>query len=281
MSESAELNLTRRWLDATAASDADALEAILAPDYEEIYPQSGERIAGRGAAIELIRRHPARPRPASDVHLTSLGGGWHVVEAMAEEGADAYWLVALLEFRDGRLLRERAYFPAPFEVPAWRADLVERVDPGDPSLWPTEGDGLTVTREAVGRALGSLATFDRAETRAVLHPDWTTWYPQSGERHDIAAEERIDAAYPGGLPDQRVTAVRGGDEAWVVNPMNQPVQVSGGTDRWVGEGVFRYPAGDLWHLVAVGLFRDRRLWHSRFYFAEPFAPPAWRADLVS
>jgi hypothetical protein len=70
-------------------------------------------------------------------------------------------------------------------------------------------------------------------------------------------------------------------ETWVVNPMNQPVQVSGGTDRWVGEGLFRYPDGELWHFVGVGIFRGRRLWANRFYFAQPFEPAAWRADLVS
>ncbi len=39
-----------------------------------------------------------------------------------------YLCVSLLELRAGRIHRETVYWAEPFEAPAWRADLVERLD---------------------------------------------------------------------------------------------------------------------------------------------------------
>jgi hypothetical protein len=37
-----------------------------------------------------------------------------------------------MEFRDGKVVRERIYFGDPWEPPAWRAQWVERFDPWEP-----------------------------------------------------------------------------------------------------------------------------------------------------
>jgi hypothetical protein len=36
--------------------------------------------------------------------------------------------VGIMEFRDGKVVRERIYFGEPWEAPAWRAQWVERMD---------------------------------------------------------------------------------------------------------------------------------------------------------
>jgi hypothetical protein len=39
--------------------------------------------------------------------------------------------VGIMEFRDGKVIRERIYFGEPPEPPAWRAQLVELMEPAE------------------------------------------------------------------------------------------------------------------------------------------------------
>ncbi len=51
-------------------------------------------------------------------------GGW-VAEGVYDAGGEQ----ALdLELRDGKMWRDRWYFPGPFEAPEWRAQWVERME---------------------------------------------------------------------------------------------------------------------------------------------------------
>jgi hypothetical protein len=51
-----------------------------------------------------------------------------VVEARSDYGDRIYRVVAILEFRDGKIWRDTRYFGEPFEAPAWRARWVERIE---------------------------------------------------------------------------------------------------------------------------------------------------------
>jgi hypothetical protein len=39
--------------------------------------------------------------------------------------------VGIMEFRDGKVIRERIYFGEPWEPPAWRAQWVELMEPAE------------------------------------------------------------------------------------------------------------------------------------------------------
>jgi hypothetical protein len=41
-------------------------------------------------------------------------------------------VVGIMEFRDGKVIRERIYFGDRWEPPAWRSQLVELFDPREP-----------------------------------------------------------------------------------------------------------------------------------------------------
>jgi hypothetical protein len=41
-------------------------------------------------------------------------------------------VVGIMEFRDGKVVRERIYFGEPWEPPTWRAQWVERIEPEAP-----------------------------------------------------------------------------------------------------------------------------------------------------
>jgi hypothetical protein len=46
-------------------------------------------------------------------------------EAVGDYGGEIFQVVAIFEFRDGKIVRETRYYPQPFEAPPWRAQWVE------------------------------------------------------------------------------------------------------------------------------------------------------------
>jgi hypothetical protein len=42
-------------------------------------------------------------------------------------------VVGIMEFRDGKVIRERIYFGEPWEPPVWRAQWVELMEPEERS----------------------------------------------------------------------------------------------------------------------------------------------------
>jgi SnoaL-like protein len=97
-------------------------------DYVMEMPQSGERIRGR----ENMRAfQEAYPNPPS-IQLRRVlvrDGLWVVEGANDYGGGRVFTVVAIIELRDGKMLRDTRYYSEPFEAPQWRAQWVERIDP--------------------------------------------------------------------------------------------------------------------------------------------------------
>jgi hypothetical protein len=49
---------------------------------------------------------------------------------------------------------------------------------------------------------------------------------------------------------------------------------------WVVEGVNDYGGGQVFDMVLILELRDGKMWRDRWYFAEPFEAPEWRAKWV-
>ncbi len=49
---------------------------------------------------------------------------------------------------------------------------------------------------------------------------------------------------------------------------------------WVAEGVADYGGGQIFDVVLIFELRDGKMWRDRWYFAEPFEAPEWRAQWV-
>jgi ketosteroid isomerase-like protein len=117
--------LRRHW----AASDANDF----APEHEIYradavleYPQSGERIRGR-AAIQASRE--AQPNAKRFTVRRVLGGGdlWISELVLTYDGQPNY-VVSIMEFEGGEVVRETQYFGEPFEPGPSRAQWVERIE---------------------------------------------------------------------------------------------------------------------------------------------------------
>jgi ketosteroid isomerase-like protein len=118
---------TRRALDrhwaATEAGDYEAEHEIYHEDVVLDYPQSGERIHGRGNIRASRGAHPAKRR--FEIHRISGSGDLWVTEYTIAYDDRPYYTISLMEFGDGKVTHETQYFADPFVAPAWRARWVK------------------------------------------------------------------------------------------------------------------------------------------------------------
>jgi hypothetical protein len=110
------------------ASDAGDL-AVEHEIYDEAavlnYPQSGERIVGRGNIQESRYVQPNVKRFAV-TRIIGSGDLWITELILSYDGKPSY-AVSIMEFRAGAVVRETQYFAGGFDPAPSRAQLVQRV----------------------------------------------------------------------------------------------------------------------------------------------------------
>jgi SnoaL-like protein len=116
--------LQRHW----AASDANDFATehhIYRTDAILEYPQSGERIRGRA---NIAASRAAQPNAKRFTVRRVLGGGdlW-ISELVLTYDGQPFYVVSIMEFEDGEVVRETQYFGDPFEPGPSRAQWVERM----------------------------------------------------------------------------------------------------------------------------------------------------------
>ena len=117
--------LLRHWA-ASDANDFVAEHEIYADDAVLEYPQSGERIRGR-PGIQASRM--AQPNRKRFTVRRVLGSGhlWVSELVLTYDGRPAY-VASIVEFENGKVVREVQYFGEPFEPGPSRAKWTERMD---------------------------------------------------------------------------------------------------------------------------------------------------------
>ena len=121
----------------------DVLESLRHPDFVEEWPQSGERIRGAAAMRAIDEHYPARPTEGGAVRVVGSEDRWvqtptftnlriegsgdtYTVVLKALYPPDSLWYVVMIvQLRDGLAWRVRTYFSEAFEAPDWRASWVE------------------------------------------------------------------------------------------------------------------------------------------------------------
>ncbi len=101
-------------------------------DYVQEWPQSGERIVGRDAAIKLDEGYERATgtMPRMTFRRAVGAGDVYVIEGTIDYGdGTPVNYVGVAEFRDGKIAKMTEYFASPFPAPEWRAGLVERMEP--------------------------------------------------------------------------------------------------------------------------------------------------------
>jgi len=236
-------------------------------DYVMEMPQSGERIRGREkmrAFQEAFADHSNVP--TIRLRRVIVRENLWVGESVIDYGGQIFHGAAIIELRDGRIWRDTRYFAEPFEAPEWRARWVERMESGEPDATLARGerrnetDGREIER-LIERQWGKVRTGDFADAHEWYAEDCIVEWPQPGER--IRGKKNLLAlreAYPTGVEFEM--------RRIIVRP-----------DLGVSEYVIRY-GGEPVNVVAIVEFGDGEVVKETQYFAEPFPPPAWRAQWI-
>lgn len=140
--------LFERYVKAIAAHDFAELEKVVHPEIEVRYPQSGERFRGFAVFRAQLEQYPGGlPRGEAGVDEARILGdddrwvitpGYTVLPLAGPEryttisraaypDGSRWWVVAVIEVRDGRIFAAETYFAPEFEAPAWRRELAERM----------------------------------------------------------------------------------------------------------------------------------------------------------
>lgn len=117
--------LNAHW-QASADGDANAEHDIYDDQVICDYPQSGERILGRGNLQALRSHHPGKPSGFTVKRILGQGDLW-ITEYTITYLERAAYTVSIMEFRNGKVVHETQYFADPFEAPAWRSRWVGQI----------------------------------------------------------------------------------------------------------------------------------------------------------
>jgi ketosteroid isomerase-like protein len=106
--------------------DEDAAGSIYADDAVLLYVQSGERLEGRASIVASRKAYPGRPAAFAVERIRGSGDDWVAELVLRFEGEDPHFVAAVLELRDGRLVREAIYIAEPWDPPTYRSRWVSR-----------------------------------------------------------------------------------------------------------------------------------------------------------
>src|SRR3954465_15897300 len=114
--------------DIARGSEIYAVDAVLE------WPQGGERVRGKEDIIAFRSTYPSRQQ--FELHRTTGCHDLGVNEYTIRYDDRPVMAVGIMEFREGKVVRERIYFGDRWEPPGWRAQWVELFDPeqADPSV---------------------------------------------------------------------------------------------------------------------------------------------------
>ena len=117
--------LQTHWA-ASDANDFDTEHRIYAADAVLDYPQSGERIRGRD---HIQASRTAQPNAKRFTVRRIVGGGdlW-ISELVLTYDGNPNYVVSIMEFEGGHVVRETQYFGEAFGPGPSRAQWVERMD---------------------------------------------------------------------------------------------------------------------------------------------------------
>lgn len=111
---------------------ASTLTEAAADDFVQEWPQSGERIVGREMFLKINQGYEGATGTSPKLTLRRISGSGdlYVLEGTIDYGdGTPVSYVGITEFREGKIVKVTEYFANPFEAPAWRAGMVERMEP--------------------------------------------------------------------------------------------------------------------------------------------------------
>jgi hypothetical protein len=129
MDDAATRHAIRAHFEAIGNDEARA-SAIYSDAAVLEYPQGGERIRTKAGIVASRRAYPGRPASFEVHRVIGSGDVWVSEMTLRIDGADPHSVAAIVELRDGKVVREAIYIAEPFDPPAYRAQWSEPMDRG-------------------------------------------------------------------------------------------------------------------------------------------------------
>jgi ketosteroid isomerase-like protein len=149
MSQPSNREIVEQFVRAIEAKDLEAQLALLADDFVDEMPQSGERTRGRDNYRRIFESYPGGVGTAdaqgrriigsedrwvmtptfNALRIEGSGDTYTYVGTYTYAGGDVWQVIAIVQISDGKLRRSTTWYAAPFEAPEWRAPFVERFPP--------------------------------------------------------------------------------------------------------------------------------------------------------
>ena len=142
MAELSNEEVARRYAEAATTNNHDALEALRHPDWQVMWPQSGEQVVGSSDFHTIVENYPGGQAktqirrivgsedrwvvtPGNTVlRIAGSGDFWWGEWSVTYPDGRSYLCIDLFELRDGKVWRETVYWAEPFEAPDWRRQWV-------------------------------------------------------------------------------------------------------------------------------------------------------------
>ncbi len=146
MGQRTNREIVDEFVRAIEAKDIDAACALMADDFVDEMPQSGERTKGRENYRRIFESYPGGVGTAdaedkriigsedrwvmtpsfNALRIEGSGDTYTYVGTMRYSAGDTWQVISIVQLRDGKLARSTTWYAAPFEAPDWRAPFVER-----------------------------------------------------------------------------------------------------------------------------------------------------------
>ena len=109
-------------------NDFASVADVLAPGFVLEWPQTRERIRGAERFVRMNAEYPAHGRWQFTVNRIVGGEREAVSDVSITDGVQHARAISFFEVADGRVQNVVEYWPEPYDAPANRAHLVERMD---------------------------------------------------------------------------------------------------------------------------------------------------------
>ncbi len=116
--------LIRHWADPGGQA---LVEQIYHEDVVLEFPQGNERIVGLANVRAMRGTYPASVTMTAR-RVRGSGALWFAEMVLTYDGGEPQHGVTILDFRDGRVVRETIFVGEPWAAPAWRAQWVEPME---------------------------------------------------------------------------------------------------------------------------------------------------------
>ena len=111
---------------AMGSSRFDEVIPLIGEGFVCEWPHSRERIVGRENFVEIQRIYPGTGSITVE-RLVEDGAGQVATQCRVEWDGTVAFAVSFFTLSDGKITHLLEWWPEPYEPPAWRAHLVERV----------------------------------------------------------------------------------------------------------------------------------------------------------